>query len=88
MEQILREKLPRPMDSKVALREILGERFDLVPAPGANVLKVLVHTKGDVGEQAAVAHLCSQLTATETPFPGTNLRLVYERISHECIHKM
>ena len=78
MEQILREKLPRPMEAPAALRDILRERVDLVPTPGLNILKVVVHVKGDDGERAVVAHLCSQLTATETRFPGTNLRLMYE----------
>ena len=80
MEQVLREKLPQPTGSQLALREILCERVDLVPVPGVNVLRILVHTNGDAGRQAIVAHLCSQLTATETPFPGTNLRLVYEPV--------
>ena len=83
MEQVLREKLLRPRESPLLLREILGERVDLVPVPGANILRVLVHTRGDVGEQAAVGHLCSQLTATEASFPGTNLRLVYELVPHD-----
>ena len=85
MEQLLREKLPRPMESRSALQDILGERIDLVPLRGANILKVLVHTKGDVGEQALVAHLCSQLTRTETLLPGTNLKLMYEPAPHDCI---
>jgi hypothetical protein len=88
MEQLLREKLPHPMESRSALQDILGERIDLVPAKGANILKVLVHTKGDVGEQARVAHLCSQLTTTETLFPGTNLKLVYEPVLHDSICKI
>ena len=78
IEQILREKLPQPSNSPVVLRDLLRTRVDLVPIPGVNIMKVLVWNGGGNGEQAAVAELCSQLTATETAFPGTNLRLVYE----------
>ena len=78
MEQVLREKLLRPMEAPSALQHILREQVDLVPIMGVNILRVLVHVKGDAGEQSAVANLCRQLTATETRFPGTNLRLVYE----------
>ncbi|MFA7059863.1 MAG: hypothetical protein WC156_03485 [Pedobacter sp.] len=33
------------------------------------------------GVQAAVEHLCAELNDTETVYPGTNLRLVYELVS-------
>lgn len=79
MEQILRGKLSRPMESHLALQAILCESVDLVPIPGANIMKVFVHTEGEVSEQA-VAHLCAHCTATETRFPGTNMRLVYEPV--------
>ena len=80
-EQILREKLPQSLESPSMLPDILHGRIDLVPALGANILRVIVHVKGDFGEQAAVANLCRQLTATETRFPGSNLRLVYEPLA-------
>ena len=83
-ERVLREKLPRSLECPSVVPDILAERVDLVPAQGANILRVLVHVKGDVGEQAAVASLCVQLTATETRFPGTNLRLVYEPLAAPC----
>jgi len=80
MEQILREKLSRPIESAMALRDILRTRVDLLPMRGVNILKVLVYTKGDASEKTAVAHLCTQLTTTQTYFPGTNLQLVYEAV--------
>ena len=30
---------------------------------------------------ASVAHLCKELNATETIYPGTNLRMAYELVS-------
>ncbi len=72
----------------MALRDILRTRIDLLPIRGMNILKVLVYTKGDGSEKAAVAHLCSILSATETPFPGTNLKLLYKAVPQDYIGKM
>jgi hypothetical protein len=30
------------------------------------------------GQDEIVRHICAEITATETVFPGTDLRLIYE----------
>ena len=42
------------------------------------MLRVRLHPLANPRSNRAVAALCQALTATETYFPGTGLRLVYE----------
>jgi hypothetical protein len=78
LTQVLLERLSRHVKPEMVIQNVLASRVDLVPAPQTNVLKVLVHIDGDSQYYPAIAHLCSQLNPTETMFPGTNLRLIYE----------
>ena len=39
-----------------------------------------LHRLSSAIHDAALAHLCAELTATETTFPGTDLRLIYEPV--------
>ena len=78
IEQILRVKLPPSQECTSMLQTILSQRVDLVPVNGLNILRVLVYAKRDETIKLAVDSLCQQLTATETFFPGTNYKLVYE----------
>jgi len=34
-----------------------------------------------------VRHICAELTATETVFPGTDLRLIYKISGSSLIHR-
>jgi hypothetical protein len=50
---------------------------DLVPGQ-AKTLTVCLHHLTQAAHDTAVRYLCEELTATETVFPGTDLRLVYK----------
>ncbi|MBI4536832.1 MAG: hypothetical protein HY712_02615, partial [candidate division NC10 bacterium] len=65
-------------EGRALLRELFASPADLLPDEAAGVLRVRLHTLANPRSNRAVAALCAALTATETCFPGTKLRLVYE----------
>lgn len=77
MAAVVREKLTRSDDARALLRQIFSTEVDLLPDPQAKTLTVRLHHLTQGAHDAAVRHLCEELTATETIFPGTDLRLVY-----------
>lgn len=78
MVGVLREKLAREDDARALMRQIYQCEVDLLPDPGAKRLTVRLHHLAQHIHDQAVRHLCAELTATETVFPGTDLRLLYQ----------
>jgi hypothetical protein len=78
MASTIRETLKRTDDARALLRQIYDTEVDLVPDLAAKTLTVRLHHLTQAAHDAAVRYLCEELTATETIFPGTDLRLVYE----------
>ncbi|MDH7504097.1 MAG: hypothetical protein QHJ82_15475, partial [Verrucomicrobiota bacterium] len=60
------------------LQALYASEADLIPEPDAGIPRVRVHYPANAMLARAVAKLCEELTATETVFPTTKLRLVYE----------
>ena len=81
MVHIVNEKLARQEDARSLLRAIYQQEADLVPNPKAGTLTVGLHHMGNRAHDEVVRHLCAELNATETVFPGSNLRLVYGLVS-------
>jgi Transposase protein len=78
---MLRETVSRTDETRALLREIFATDADLLPDEAAGTLTVrLHHLTNHVSDQAA-RHLAEQLNETESVYPGTNLRLVYELVS-------
>lgn len=65
-------------EGRALLREVFTAPADLLPDEAAGVLRIRLHTLANPRSNRALAVLCQALTATETCFPGTTLRLVYE----------
>jgi hypothetical protein len=78
MASTIREKLKRSDDARALLRQIYGTEVDLIPDLEAKTLTVRLHHLTQAAHDAAARYLCEELTATETIFPGTDLRLVYK----------
>jgi hypothetical protein len=78
LAQTLREALKRPDDARPLVRELLATSADLIPDLDHKILTVRLHPLTSRVQDAAVRQLAQELTATETVFPGTELRLVYE----------
>jgi hypothetical protein len=81
MAQMAREKMHRPDDARSLLRALYSTEADLLPDENAGTLTVRVHHQANRSSDEVIRHLCTELNHTETIFPGTNLRLVYELLS-------
>ena len=81
MTHIVRETLTRIDDARSLLRQVYSTEADLVPDPAAGTLTVRLHHMANQSADSTVRHLCEDLNATMTQFPGTNLRIIYELVS-------
>jgi hypothetical protein len=78
MAHIAREKMARMDDARALMRQLYRSEVDLIPDHQNKILTVrLHHLTANIHDQI-ITHLCSELNATETVFPGTNLRLIYQ----------
>jgi hypothetical protein len=78
MASLLRDKLKREDDTRALLRQIYDTEIDLLPDLQTNTLTVRLHHLTQAAHDEAVRHLCDELNATETIFPGTDLKLIYQ----------
>ncbi len=78
MAATVREKLARWDDARALLRQIYQTEADLIPDLSGKTLRVHLHHLTQSAHDAALGYLCEELTATETIFPGTDLRLIYQ----------
>jgi hypothetical protein len=78
LASVLREKLARSDDARALLRQIFHTEVDLTPDLQAKTLTVRLHHLAQNAHDLAVLHLCDHLNATETLFPGTDLRVIYK----------
>jgi hypothetical protein len=76
----VRETLARSDDARTLLRRLFVTPANLRPDYQAQTLTLELHRLGSPLQDAAVAQLCDTLTATETVFPTTNLRLIYRQV--------
>lgn len=81
MAQVMKEKMARHDDARALLQSIYSTEADLFPDEATETLTVRLHNMASRIHDAAVGHLCDELNATETVYPGTNLRMVYELVS-------
>jgi hypothetical protein len=77
---LAREKLARSEDARSLVRQIFESAVDLCPNPQQHTLTVRLHRLSSAIHDGVLEHLCAELTATETIYPGTDLRLVFEPI--------
>ncbi len=80
MVRVVREVLSRSDDARPLIRELLRSSADLSPNREAGTLTVRVHPMSTPRWNHAIGHLLEELTATQTNFPGTTLRLIFESI--------
>ena len=78
MAGLLRDQLARGDDTRALLRQIYETEADLCPDAEAKTLTVQIHHLTQAAHDLALQKLCDQLNATETVFPGSDLRLVFK----------
>lgn len=81
MANLLREKMSHPNEARTLLRSICNSEADLLPDTKAGTLTVRLHQIANHVSSETIRSLCEELNSTETVFPGTNLRMVYELLS-------
>jgi len=83
MANLLRETMSHPDEARSLLRALYQSDADLLPDHKEGILTVRLHHMANRCSDAAIQTLCNELNATETQFPGTNLRLVLELGSNQ-----
>ena len=78
MASMLRETSTRSDDARALLRQIYNTEADIFPDAEGKTLTVCLHHLTQAAHDQALRHLCDELNATETIFPGTDLRLIYK----------
>jgi hypothetical protein len=76
MANLLRETMTHPDESRTLLRALYKSDADLLPDANEGTLTVRLHHMANQCSDTVIEKLCEELNATETQFPGTNLRLV------------
>jgi hypothetical protein len=77
---MVREKLHRLDDARALVRQVFNSAVDLCPDHQEKTLTVRVHPLSTLAHSQILEHLCAELTATETLYPGTEFRLILEMV--------
>ncbi|MBU4445648.1 hypothetical protein KJ656_11290 [bacterium] len=78
MALILRDVLARTDDARSLLRQIYASDADLIPNENEQTLTVRLHHLTNHLSDNAVRYLFDDLNATETIYPGTNLKMMFK----------
>jgi hypothetical protein len=78
MANSLRENMSHPEEVRTLLRALYKTEADLLPDLEAQTLTIRLHHLANVMSDNVIEKLCTQLNATETRFPRTNLRMVFK----------
>ena len=81
MAALLRPSMSRSEEARSLLREIFTTEADLLPDEDAGTLTVSLHHLANASSDHLVQELSQHLNASETVFPGTNLRIIYKLVS-------
>jgi len=81
MALTLRDKMSRSDDARSLLQGIYKNEADVVPDNEKKTLTVRLHHLANRASSETLQHLCNELNESETIFPGTDLRLIYEMIN-------
>jgi len=78
MANVVREVMSRVDDARSLLRSVYQLEADLVPNEIDNTLTVKLHYPANLVSAKTIAHLCDEMNATETEFPGTKMKIIYK----------
>jgi prepilin-type processing-associated H-X9-DG protein len=85
---LTRESLARTDDDARAwVRGLLQSAVDLRPDSHEKTLTVLIHRQTTGAQDQVLEHVCAELNATETVYPGTELRLVFHSVGPPKFHR-
>jgi len=78
MANSLRENMSHPDEVRTLLRALYKTEADLLPDLETQTLTIRLHHLANVMSDNLIQKLCTELNATETRFPRTNLRMVFK----------
>jgi hypothetical protein len=78
MANCLRENLTRADEARTLLRALYTTEADLLPDLQSKTLTVRLHHLAQQRSDEAIALLCAELNQTQTVFPRTDLRMIFE----------
>ena len=77
MVHLASETLRRSDEARSSVRGLMQTTVNLRPDPRAGELCIELHCQAYPIHDQVVTRMCEELNATETHYPGTNLRLKY-----------
>jgi len=78
MANSLRENMTRPDEARTLLCALYKTEADLLPDLEKQTLTIRLHHMANIVSDNVIEKLCTELNATETRFPRTNLRMVFK----------
>jgi len=78
--QLARETLRRHDDARSFVRGLFATSVNLRPDPARGEMRVEIHGQTNPLHDKTLEAICLELNATETRYPGTNLRMIYRPI--------
>ena len=83
MAFILRDNMADGNDARSLLKAIYNTSADYVVDDTMNTLTVRLHSLANWKSDADVRFLCNELNATETTYPGTKYRMIFDQVSSQ-----
>ncbi|MHC4270570.1 MAG: putative transposase [Planctomycetota bacterium] len=83
MVSILQDFILKKDETRTLVRQIFMTDADIEPDEEQSVLKIKIHNMTNPRNNRYVQKLCEVLNKSETVFPGTNLRLIYDLVSNQ-----
>ncbi len=81
MVNIARQTMRHQDEARSLLRSLYATEADILPDHERKTLTVRLHQPANRCSAITIKNLCRELNATNTKFPGTDLRLAYEMVS-------
>jgi len=79
---MLREYMSKPNEGRKLIKNIYSSPADLIPNEKEKTLTVRLHNFSSHLNNQAVLKYCEHLNETETVYPGTEMRMIFELVSN------
>jgi hypothetical protein len=81
MYNMIKNQLSHPDEGRKLLQHIYTSDADILPDYLNKTLTVKLHNLNNKKDDKVVQYLCEKLNETETEFPGTNLKVIYQLVA-------
>jgi prepilin-type processing-associated H-X9-DG protein len=78
MASLIKDHLSDKEDARRIVKRVCTAEGDIIPDKEHKTLTIRLHHQACLSQDEAVRKLCEDLNETETIFPGTDLKLIYE----------